>query len=156
MHNQHISGTVQDLANTSGIEKLFFYRSELHRINTQRNQRCCDLSRRCVGVWNYQETVREKRMLAVKSRLREKNFTINQKKSNSEPVDSVSFLGYSISKEGITPDPIHVGKMKNAKAPSKNKQLESFVWLAIFKGRLVPEFATKVLPLNNIRNSDFS
>ena len=39
----------------------------------------------------------DKRMLAVKSRLREKNFTINEKKSNSKPVDSVRFLGYSIS-----------------------------------------------------------
>ena len=31
----------------------------------------------------------EKRMLAVKSRLREKNFTINEKKSNSKPVSGV-------------------------------------------------------------------
>ena len=35
----------------------------------------------------------DKRMLAVKSRLREKNFTINEKKSKLKPVDSVSFLG---------------------------------------------------------------
>ena len=54
----------------------------------------------------------EKRMLAVKSRLREKNFTINEKKSNSKPVSSVSFLGYSVSKEGIAPDPKHVEKIK--------------------------------------------
>ena len=27
---------------------------EMHRINTQRNQRCCDLSRRCIGVWSHQ------------------------------------------------------------------------------------------------------
>ena len=35
----------------------------------------------------------EKQMLAVKSRLREKKFTINKKKSNSKPVSSASFLG---------------------------------------------------------------
>ena len=69
----------------------------------------------------------DKRMLAVKSRLREKSFTINEKKSNSKPVDSVSFLGYSISKDGIAPDPKHVEKIKSAKAPTNNKQLESFV-----------------------------
>ena len=46
-----------------------------------------------------------KRLLALKSRLVEKNFTINKKKSNSRPVDSVNFLGYSISKEGIATDP---------------------------------------------------
>ena len=50
----------------------------------------------------------EKQMVAVKSRLREKNFTINEKKSNSKPLSSVSFLGYSVSKEGIAPDLKHV------------------------------------------------
>ena len=93
----------------------------------------------------------EKRMLAVKSRLLEKDFTINEKKSNSKPVSSVSFLGYSVSKEGIAPVPKHVEKIKNAKPPSNMKQLESFVGLAIFYGRMIPDFATKMLPLNEIR-----
>ena len=74
----------------------------------------------------------EKRMLAVKSRLREKIFTINEKKSNSKPVSSVSFLGYTVSKEGIAPNPKHVAKIKNAIPPSNIKQLESFVGLANF------------------------
>ena len=41
----------------------------------------------------------EKRLLAVKSRLREKNFTINEKKPNIKPVSSVSFLANSVFKE---------------------------------------------------------
>ena len=65
---------------------------------------------------------------------------------NSKPVDSVRLLGYSLSKEGIAPDPKHVEKLKNAKAPTNNKQLESFVGLAIFYGRMIPDFATKMLP----------
>ena len=41
--------------------------------------------------------------------------------SNSKPVGSVSFLGYSISKEGIAPDPKKIEKIeKNAKAPTNN------------------------------------
>ena len=56
------------------------------------------------------------RMLAVKNRLREKNFTFNEKKSYSEPVASVSFLGYSISKEGIAPDPKLVENIKKFKS----------------------------------------
>ena len=46
----------------------------------------------------------DKRMVAVKIRLREKNFTVNEKKSNSKPIDSVSFLEYSISMEAKAPD----------------------------------------------------
>ena len=96
-----------------------------------------------------------KRMLAVKSRLREKNFTINEKKSNSKPVSSVNFLGYTVFKEGIALDPKHVEKIKNAKPPSNMKQLESFVGLANFYDRMIPDFATKMLPLNEIRKEEF-
>ena len=104
------------------------------------------------------ETTKEqfdKRMLAVISRLREKNFTINEKKSNSKPVTSVSFLGYSISKDGLAPDLKHVEKIKNAKAPTNNKQLESFIGLAKCYEKMIPDFATKMLPLNDMRNKDF-
>ena len=98
----------------------------------------------------------DKRMLAVQSRLREKNYTFNKKKFNSKPVDLISFLGYSISKQGIAPDSKHVEKIKNAKAPTNNKQLESFVGLAKFYGKMIPNFVTKMLPLNNMRNTNFS
>ena len=81
----------------------------------------------------------EKRILAVKSRRREKNFTINENKSNSKPVSSVSFLGYSVSKKVLAPDPKHVEKIKNGKQPSNMKQLESFVGLANFYGRMTAD-----------------
>ena len=97
-----------------------------------------------------------KRMLAVKSRLLEKHFTIIEKKSNSKPVPSVNFLGYSVSKERIAPDPKHVEKFKNAKPPSKMKQLESFVGLANFFGQMIPDFATKMLSLNEIQKKKIS
>ena len=35
------------------------------------------------------------------------------------------------------------------------KQLESFVGLANFYGRMIPDFATKMLPLNEIRKEEF-
>ena len=107
-----------------------------------------------VLVYGTTEDQYEKRMLAVKSRLSEKNFTIKKKKSNSKPVSSVSFLGYSVSRERIAPDRKHVEEIKNAKPPSNMKQLESFVGLANFYGRLIPNFATKLLPLNEIRKEE--
>ena len=60
-----------------------------------------------------------------------------------------------MSKEGITPDPKHVVKVKNAKPPPNMKQLDSFVDLANFYGRMIPDFATRVLPLNEIRKEEF-
>ena len=60
-------------------------------------------------------------MLAVKSRLREKNFTINEKKSNSKPVSSVSFLGYSVSKEGIAPDHKTINMLRKSKMQNRHQ-----------------------------------
>ena len=76
----------QELKNSSSIfQNCIESTLKLHRINH-------------VLVYGTTKEQFDKSMLAVKSRLREKNFTINEKKSNSEPVDSVSFLRYSISK----------------------------------------------------------
>ena len=35
------------------------------------------------------------------------------------------------------------------------KQLESFIGLANFYGQMIPDFATKMLPLNEIRKEQF-
>ena len=35
------------------------------------------------------------------------------------------------------------------------RQLQSFVGLANFYGQMIPDFATKMLPLNEIRKDDF-
>ena len=93
-------------------------------------------------------------MLAVKNRLSEQNLTINDKKSNSKPVSSVRFLGYSFSKKGISTNSKHVEKIKNEKLPSNMKQLESFVGLADFSCRMIPDLATKMLSLNKIRKEE--
>ena len=45
--------------------------------------------------------------------------------------------------------------MKNAKPTSNIKQLKSIVSLASFYGRMMPDFATKVLPLNEFQKEEF-
>ena len=74
----------------------------------------------------------EKRLLAFKSPLREKNFTINEKQSDFKAISSVSFLGYSDSKKKQEPNLQQVDKMRNAKAPLNIKILELFVGLRSF------------------------
>ena len=41
------------------------------------------------------------------------------------------------------------------KAPTNNKQIESFVGIANFYGGVIPDFATKMLPLNNMKKKRF-
>ena len=58
----------------------------------------------------------DKRMIAVKSQLREKNLTNSKKKSNSKPVDSVSFFGILQFKDGSS---------TRSQTCSKNKKCKS-------------------------------
>ena len=105
MHNKHIARIVQDVQAFSEPKELFqnCIESTLKGINW------VVIFQDDVLVYGTTKDQYEKRMLAVRSRLREKNFTINVKKSNSKPVSN--FLGYSVSKEGIAPDPKHVEKI---------------------------------------------
>ena len=68
-----------------------------------------------------------------------KNLTQNQS-------IALVFLGYSISKKAIAPVPKYVEKTKNAKAPTNNKKLESFVGLDSFYGRMISDFLKKCYP----------
>ena len=90
-------------------------------------------------------------MPAVKSQLRAKFFFISEE---IKTVNSVNFFGYSISKKETTSDPKQAER--NSKAPINNKQLESSVGLASLYGKMVTNFALKLLPLNDMRNCLFS
>ena len=108
--------------------------------------------RRCVGLGNYQGADRQK--IAVKSGLREENFTINEKNSNSKPVSSNSFFEKLHIKWGNS-NRSQIYWKKELKLSTNNKQIELFVGLSDFYRRMIPDFAAKMLPLNDMRNSEF-
>ena len=94
-----------------------------------------------------------KRLSAVFNRLEEKNVTINHSKSvlNSS---EVKFLGHLISASGIRPDPDIAKKIKSFKPPENKAQLESFLGLVNFFGRMIPNFSRIVQPLHHLRKKD--
>ena len=117
MHNQHISGTVQDVPTTSGIENSSsFFHNCIE--STLRGIKGCVESFKTM-CWSMEQPKISSTRECLQSRVNcvRKFFTITENKSNSKPFDSVIFLGYSISKKGIAPDPKNVEKnKKNAKS----------------------------------------
>ena len=61
-------------------------------------------------------------------------------------IQSACEKAHSVSKEGVELDPNCVEKVRNSKSPSNKKLLETFVGLANFYGRMITDFATKMLP----------
>ncbi len=94
-----------------------------------------------------------KRLEAVKTRLHEKRITINEEKS-VEYMDEVSFLGFCISSRGIEPDQKLVDKVKRIKTPTNKHEVEQFMGLANFFGRLIANFASKIKTINELRRRD--
>ena len=62
----------------------------------------------------------------------------------------IIYLGYSISKEGIKPEPSKLTAIQSIKAPSKIKQLQQFLGLCSYYRRFIKNFAQIAEPLNQL------
>ena len=86
-------------------------------------------------------------------RLKGRGFTLNEDKCVRFSRE-LSFLGYKISADGISPDEGHVTRLRQMKVPTDKKQVETFVGFANYFGRMIPDFASKVAPRNQLRRKD--
>ncbi|PAA65473.1 hypothetical protein BOX15_Mlig032217g3 [Macrostomum lignano] len=89
----------------------------------------------------------------ILDKLRAANVKVNEAKCIME-APSLKFLGHIIDEEGIKPDPGMVQRIQDVEAPKNKKDLERFLGLAQFYGRLVPNFAEKCRPLQELRRAD--
>ena len=76
----------------------------------------------------------------VFSRLKEFNLKIKPKKSHFFQT-SITFLGHILSVDGILPNPEKVAKIKDWPTPKTPKEVHSFVGLASYYLRFIPNFA---------------
>ncbi|XP_028428290.1 uncharacterized protein LOC114551451 [Perca flavescens] len=60
---------------------------------------------------------------------------------------SLRFLGHTISKEGLHPDQDQITAVANAPAPHDTSSLQSFLGLASWYSKFIPDFSTVVEPL---------
>ena len=87
------------------------------------------------------------RIELVFSHLKEFNLKIKPKKSHFFQT-SVTFLGHILSADGILPNPEKVTKIKDWPTPKTPKEVHSFVGLASYYCRFIPNFAKWAGPLH--------
>ena len=83
----------------------------------------------------------------VFSRLKEFNLKIKPKKSHFFQT-SVTFLGHILSADGVSPNPEKVAKIKDWPTPKTPKEVHSFIGLASYYRRFIPNFAKWAGPLH--------
>ena len=64
--------------------------------------------------------------------------------------DEISFFGIVVGKNGVSKDPSKVEALKNAPSPKNTTELKSFLGLATFCSRFVPDFSTATAPLRDL------
>ena len=87
------------------------------------------------------------RIELVFSRLQEYHLKIKPKKSYFFQT-SVTFLGHILSAQGVSPNPEKVSKIKDWPTPKTPKEVHSFVGLASYYRRFIPNFAKWAGPLH--------
>ena len=68
--------------------------------------------------------------------------------------DSIPFLGYIISPEGISMDPTKITTISNWATPTKRKHVEQFLGFTNFYRELIPNYAQISSPINQLLSKD--
>ena len=61
--------------------------------------------------------------------------------------DEVVFLGHKVGKSGVEPDPANIEKVRHWPRPQKTEELRSFLGLAGYYSRFVPNYSDLVRPI---------
>ena len=87
------------------------------------------------------------RVQLVFNQLKEFNLKIKPKKSHFFQAE-VGFLGHVLSKKGVSPNPEKIDKIRDWPIPKDPKEVHSFIGLASYYRRFIPNFAKWAGPLH--------
>ena len=83
---------------------------------------------------------------AVFQKFAEVNLTLNKKKCDFNK-KSITFFGFVFSGQGISPDPKKVEAIKNVKPPTTTSSVRSFLGMATYCAKFIPNFNDTSEPL---------
>ena len=66
----------------------------------------------------------------------------------------IEFFGHIFSENGISPDPGKVRALKDAAQPQNKSKVRSFLGMAQYSSRFIPDFATITEPLRRLTKKD--
>src|SRR5271170_3262103 len=95
-----------------------------------------------------------KHLKEILERFRQANLKLNMEKCHF--CKELTFLGHTISAEGILPDPTKVDKVKNFAVPTNLTELRGFIGLASYYRRFIQDFSTIVEPMNHLLRKNTS
>ena len=118
----------------------------------------------CEGVLIYLDDIlvfassqaeHDQRLEAVQEVLKANNVTLNDKKCVFS-VPALTFLGHQVSASGVAPGADKVKALQDMPNPEDLSQLRSFLGLATYLAKFVPNLADTVAPLTSLLANDWN
>ncbi|UYV62474.1 LLGL1 [Cordylochernes scorpioides] len=89
------------------------------------------------------------RVRQVLKKIQEEGMTLNPEKCQFG-VETVKFLGHTLSSEGLFIDEEKLDAITKMEAPRSTKELKSFLGMVNYLGKFIPNLADKLQPLNSL------
>ena len=97
-------------------------------------------------IWGKDMTEHDERLKRVLSRAREYNLKLNKSKCEFRK-DQVTYVGHTLSSEGVKPDVEKVRAVKEMSAPQNKKELMTFMGFIQYLGKFLPNLSEIGAPL---------
>lgn len=104
-------------------------------------------------IWAEDEEQHDIILGKVLQRARERNLKFNKEKSQIK-CSSISYIGHTLSKEGLKPDPTKVEAIMEMGAPHNKEELQRFLGMITYLGKFIPTLSQTAAPLRALLVKD--
>ena len=106
-----------------------------------------------VIVFGVTQADHDRALQAVFQKFSEVGLTLNKKKCEFNK-KSLTFFGFVFSAQGVSPDPQKVEAIHNASPPTSTSGVRSFLGMATYCAKFIPNFSDVSLPLRELTRKD--
>ena len=160
-HQMELTPESRDITTFATHKGVFRYKRLLFGVCSASEQYQQEISKVLAGIEGAQnisddvivhgadQEMHDKRLHAVLRRLRERGLTLNREKCQFN-MNRLVFMGILLTEKGIGPTEERVKAIADAREPESVTELRSFLGLANYSARFIPQFATTTEPLRKL------
>ena len=106
-----------------------------------------------VLIWGENRQQHDERLRKALERARQTNLKLNKEKSQIG-LEEISYIGHTLSKEGLKPDPKKTRAINEMKEPKSVEELQRFLGMVTYVAKFMPKYSQVSAPLRQLLEKD--